>query len=127
MRFLLFCDFSQRRFVVFYRHFGTNILKGQAVQEDGTDRLSRNVGNELPIYAAINPILENMSFTPRRKPKITHDLKMVTLTLLRRYLSILSHEITNIIRLIKNKYCNINAFKNSREYVISLLRGSHIL
>ena len=56
---------TQRRVVNPYRRFDTiigSIFKGQEVQveyqedfstlEDGTDRLSRNVGAELPLYAA---------------------------------------------------------------------------
>jgi len=48
MRSAVFWDFMQRRMVIPYRRCGTvqttsSILKGQ---EDGTDRLSRNVGTE---------------------------------------------------------------------------------
>jgi hypothetical protein len=57
MRSSLFWDVTQRRLVVSYRRFGTSyrsqlqgsIFKGRTVDwlihEDGTDRLSRNVGN----------------------------------------------------------------------------------
>jgi hypothetical protein len=40
--------------------------------EDGTDRLTRNVGNELPIYIAGNPRRWQISYAPRWKPEITH-------------------------------------------------------
>jgi hypothetical protein len=55
---------------------------GQAVQEeqlldclaleDGTDKLSRNVGNKIPFHAAQNPKRAQISFTLRQKPEITH-------------------------------------------------------
>jgi hypothetical protein len=56
-RFALFLDITQRRAVILYRRFGTTYrshLNGQGVQdfltlEDGTDRLSRNVGKGLPL------------------------------------------------------------------------------
>jgi hypothetical protein len=47
--------FSQRRLVFFTEVLGQPIglfLNGQAVFENGTDRLSRNVGDKLPIYVA---------------------------------------------------------------------------
>jgi hypothetical protein len=40
--------------------------------EDGTDRLSRNVGTELPLNAALYPRRAQISSTWRRKPEITH-------------------------------------------------------
>ena len=40
-----------RRLVVCYRRFRTT-FNSKAVQKDGTDILSRNAGNILPIYAA---------------------------------------------------------------------------
>ena len=62
MRFALFWDITQRRVVILYRRSGQHIgpiFKGQEVQEedfftleDGTDRLSRNVGKGLPLDAA---------------------------------------------------------------------------
>jgi hypothetical protein len=36
------------------------------------DRVSRNVGNKLVIYAAQNPKRAQISFTLRRKPEIKH-------------------------------------------------------
>jgi hypothetical protein len=51
MRSALFWDVTQRRVVILYRRFGP-IFKGQEVQEDGTDTLSRNVGKGLPLDAA---------------------------------------------------------------------------
>jgi hypothetical protein len=44
----LFWDFTQRRMVVPYQHFRTTYQS----HLQGTDRLSRNIGNYLPIYAA---------------------------------------------------------------------------
>ena len=41
------------------------------VLENGTDRLSRNVGTELPLYAAQHRRIAYSSFTPRLKPEIT--------------------------------------------------------
>ena len=35
----------------------------------GTDRLSRNVGNKLPLYGAQNPKRTHILFTPRWKPE----------------------------------------------------------
>jgi hypothetical protein len=54
-------------------------LKGQALRncftlEDGTDRLFRNVGKELPFYATYNPEREEIYFAFRQKPEITHTL-----------------------------------------------------
>ena len=40
--------------------------------ENGTDRLSRNVGKELPPLAAVEPIRPQFSDTSRRKPEIAH-------------------------------------------------------
>ena len=39
--------------------------------DDGTDRLSRNVANQIPIYAASHPRRVKILFTPRPKPEIT--------------------------------------------------------
>jgi len=38
--------------------------------EDGADRLSRNVGKELPLYAAQHPRTAQIPSTLRRKPEI---------------------------------------------------------
>jgi hypothetical protein len=38
--------------------------------EGGTDSLSQNIGNELPIYAAKNPRRAQISFTPQQKLEI---------------------------------------------------------
>ena len=49
MRSSLFWDVTQRKFVIIYRRFGKTHqthLKGQAVQEEEADRLSRNVGEQ---------------------------------------------------------------------------------
>jgi hypothetical protein len=67
LRTALFWVITQRVMVIPYRRFGTTCLlqlKGQESKkkagfllgfftpEDGTDRLSRNVGEELPLLAA---------------------------------------------------------------------------
>ena len=55
-------------------------LQGQdfLTLEDGTEMLFRNVGNELPLYAAQYPTREQISPTPQRKPEI-QVLKFLTL------------------------------------------------
>jgi hypothetical protein len=40
--------------------------------EDGTEQLSRNVGNQLPIYDAQQPREAKNSSAPCRKPEILH-------------------------------------------------------
>jgi len=73
LRFALVCNFTQSTKVVSYWFFGHpngSIFKGQAIQEYGTDMLSRNVGTEPPFYAAQNPKGAQISFTLRRKPEI---------------------------------------------------------
>ena len=40
--------------------------------EDWTERLSRNVGKELPLHAAKEPWKEHISSITRRKPAVTH-------------------------------------------------------
>jgi len=61
VRSVLFCDIMQRRVVIRYDVWGQPIgpiFKCHSIQEecldleDGTDSFSRNVGNELPLYAA---------------------------------------------------------------------------
>jgi len=52
----LFCDVTLCISVIPYRRFGP-VFKGREIQfflnlEDGTDKFLRNVGNELPLYAA---------------------------------------------------------------------------
>jgi len=47
-------------------------LFGYATLEEGTDRLSRNVGKELTLLAAREPRTAQFSSTSRRKPVITH-------------------------------------------------------
>jgi hypothetical protein len=46
---------------------------GFLVLEGGTDRLSQNVGKELPLNAAQHLRRTQISSTPRRKPETTHD------------------------------------------------------
>ena len=55
MRIALFWAFTQGVVVIPYRRFGKLIgpfFKRQETLEDGTDRLSRNVGKELSLHAA---------------------------------------------------------------------------
>jgi hypothetical protein len=53
------------------------ILKGQLSSsrdltlEDGTNRLSRNNGNKLPLYTVENPRIREISFTLQQLPEIT--------------------------------------------------------
>jgi len=42
------------------------------IEEDGTGRLSRNVGKELPLYVALYPRRAQISCTSRRTPEITY-------------------------------------------------------
>ena len=52
VRSALFGDFTQRKLVIPYRRFGTTYpshLQGSRILEDGTDRLSRNIGTELSL------------------------------------------------------------------------------
>jgi hypothetical protein len=44
--------------------------------EDGTDRLSRNVGIELPLGAAYCPRRAKISSTPRQKPELTQNIRV---------------------------------------------------
>jgi hypothetical protein len=54
-----------------YPKFLTDV-SGQPVRPfDGTGRLSRNVGNKLPLLAAQQPRRAQLSSTSRRKPDIT--------------------------------------------------------
>jgi len=49
----VFCDITQRIVVIPYRRFGTTYRSDlQLTLADRTERLSRNVGKELPLYAA---------------------------------------------------------------------------
>jgi len=41
--------------------------------ENGNDRLSRNVRNELPLYAALFPRMVQISSALQRKPEITQN------------------------------------------------------
>jgi len=57
---VLVWDFTQCRLAVSYRRFGTTYrsnLQGSSILtlENGTDKLSRNVGEKLPFYAMYNP------------------------------------------------------------------------
>ena len=77
---ICFWNVTQRRLVVSYRHFGTTYWPPSATVkqskkcltlEDGTDTLSRNVDNKVPICAALHPWRVKISFTPLRKPEVT--------------------------------------------------------
>jgi nitrous oxidase accessory protein NosD len=46
--------------------------------EDGTDKLSRNVGNKLPMYTAYSLRRAQISFNPWRKPETTQRLSALT-------------------------------------------------
>jgi len=50
----------------------SRIFFGVLPIEDGTDRLPRNVGTELPLYVLYNPKRAQSSFTMRRKPEIIY-------------------------------------------------------
>jgi hypothetical protein len=80
MRSALLLGITQRRLVILHRRFGTTyrfIFKGSELflefltLEDGTDMLSRNVGEGLPLDAALYPRREQISSASRRKPRIT--------------------------------------------------------
>jgi len=58
VRFAVFCDITQRKVAIPYRLFGAvyrsevqKVFVDFSTIEDGTDRLSRNVGTVLPLYA----------------------------------------------------------------------------
>jgi hypothetical protein len=88
--------------------------KSQAVQcswyclylDDVTDRLSRNFGNKLPLYAVQHPRRAQISFTRRWKPEITHQY-VLTETLHVGASSEVSwrHEPDNVLRYFKRS-CN---------------------
>jgi len=46
--------------------------------EDGIDTLFRNVGKELPLYAAWYPTRAQASYISRRMPEITHLFHLST-------------------------------------------------
>ena len=48
--------------------------------EDGTDKLSRDIGTELPPRAAEFPTRAQISSISERKPKITHCTGLVHIT-----------------------------------------------
>jgi len=53
-------DIMQRRVVIPYLRFRTTFFDFLSLK-DGKDRLSRNVGNELPLDAALYPSREQIS------------------------------------------------------------------
>jgi hypothetical protein len=77
--------------VVVYRRFGTDYrshLYGSSsprrldclTLEDGTNRLFRNVGQQLPTQAAWQPRRTKTSSTPRREPEVWLNLVQVYVT-----------------------------------------------
>ena len=63
---------------IVYRRFGTiyqSHLQGSRILKDMTDRLSRNVGKELPLFAAWFPRRAQIPSTSRRSPKVTQNRK----------------------------------------------------
>jgi len=65
MRSALFGDFTQRRVVIPYRRCVTTYrspLQDLLTPEDGTGRFARNVVEELPFCAALNPKRAQISF-----------------------------------------------------------------
>jgi hypothetical protein len=47
-------------------------MNSSGIFEDGTDRLSRNVRKDLPLYAEYCPRREQSSSISQRKPEIMH-------------------------------------------------------
>ena len=76
----LFWDFTQCRLVVSFPVDPIFKRKTFFLDRLGTDRLSRNVGNKLPIYAAQNPKRVQISFTTRRMSEIHANLTILDLT-----------------------------------------------
>jgi len=75
-----FWDVTQRILVVNYRRLGQPIgliIRGQAVPEDGTVRLSRNGGEKVPMCAASYRRIAKISFPPLRKPRLAHSSNSV--------------------------------------------------
>jgi len=70
----LFCDFTRCRLVFCYRLI-LPVFEGQTEDcctlEDGADRLSLNVGNELQVYATQNPWRAKSSWNPGGSLKST--------------------------------------------------------
>jgi hypothetical protein len=70
----------------------------QFALEDGTDRLSRNVGNHLPTYAAQNPVTAKAS-SCKKKPQAPNWTELI-------FCSVTSLEITDFWHRAAN-YCNL--------------------
>jgi hypothetical protein len=88
LRSALFWGITQRRVVIFYRRFGTTYrshLKGSRSPlflaffplDDGTETLSRNVGNGLPLDDALYPRRAQISSALRRKPEISNFMLFI--------------------------------------------------
>jgi len=74
---------TQCTLVVSYRPFGTTYryhLQGSRPWNlvDGTHRLSRNIGSQLPIYTAQHLRKARISFIPRLKPEIAHRTNLLS-------------------------------------------------
>jgi len=77
---VLFFDITQRIVESSYQCFGTAYFFLDFLKiEDGTGRLSRNVGKVIPLRAAQYPRRAHISSTSRRKPDITHFYSSVLL------------------------------------------------
>ena len=73
LRYAFFCDIAQRRAVSSYRRFGKTYRSHpyNLTPEDGTERLSRNVGTELPLCAAYHLTEAQTSCTWQWQPETT--------------------------------------------------------
>ena len=70
LRTALFWFIVQRVVVIPYRRFGTTYRSHLQESRDGTERLSRNIGKELPLPDEQQPRRAQFSSTSWRKPKI---------------------------------------------------------
>jgi hypothetical protein len=82
LRSALFWDFMQDRMVVPLQCFRTTyqslLFFDCLTLQDGTNRLSQNVGSELPLYTTYNRKIAQISFTLGQK----HELVLATLSFL---------------------------------------------
>jgi hypothetical protein len=76
LRSALFWDFMQHRMVVLLQDsLSVPLFFDCLTLQDGTDRLSRNVGTELQFYTTYNPKIAQISFTLRQR----HEIMLATL------------------------------------------------
>ena len=73
----------RRILVVSYRRFGTTYRyhlqrSSHWSLQNGADRLSQNIRNELPIYTAHHRRTARNSFIPRPKPEIAHRTNLLS-------------------------------------------------